>query len=101
MQAARAIHAAESLRFTPAAAAALLAAAAPRRAPAASARTAAAKMKFRPCIDLHDGVVKQIVGSTLRDAAAPEAGATAASAASAPQPVTNFVATASAAEFAK
>lgn len=25
------------------------------------------KMKFRPCIDLHDGVVKQIVGSTLCD----------------------------------
>lgn len=24
-------------------------------------------MKFRPCIDLHDGVVKQIVGSTLCD----------------------------------
>lgn len=24
-------------------------------------------MKFRPCIDLHDGVVKQIVGSTLND----------------------------------
>lgn len=24
-------------------------------------------MKFRPCIDLHDGVVKQIVGSTLKD----------------------------------
>lgn len=24
-------------------------------------------MKFRPCIDLHDGRVKQIVGSTLRD----------------------------------
>ncbi len=24
-------------------------------------------MKFRPCIDLHDGVVKQIVGSTLSD----------------------------------
>ncbi len=24
-------------------------------------------MKFRPCIDLHEGVVKQIVGSTLRD----------------------------------
>jgi phosphoribosylformimino-5-aminoimidazole carboxamide ribotide isomerase len=24
-------------------------------------------MKFRPCIDLHDGKVKQIVGSTLRD----------------------------------
>lgn len=24
-------------------------------------------MKFRPCIDLHDGVVKQIVGSSLND----------------------------------
>ncbi len=24
-------------------------------------------MKFRPCIDLHDGQVKQIVGSTLKD----------------------------------
>jgi phosphoribosylformimino-5-aminoimidazole carboxamide ribotide isomerase len=32
-------------------------------------------MKFRPCIDIHDGKVKQIVGSTLRDGA---------------QPVTNF-----------
>lgn len=29
-------------------------------------------MRFRPCIDLHGGVVKQIVGSTLNDAA-PEA----------------------------
>lgn len=27
----------------------------------------AASMKFRPCIDLHEGVVKQIVGSTLSD----------------------------------
>jgi phosphoribosylformimino-5-aminoimidazole carboxamide ribotide isomerase len=26
-------------------------------------------MKFRPCIDLHSGVVKQIVGSTLTDSA--------------------------------
>lgn len=26
-------------------------------------------MKFRPCIDLHQGVVKQIVGGTLRDGA--------------------------------
>jgi phosphoribosylformimino-5-aminoimidazole carboxamide ribotide isomerase len=25
------------------------------------------KMRFRPCIDLHEGVVKQIVGSTLSD----------------------------------
>lgn len=24
-------------------------------------------MKFRPCIDIHEGVVKQIVGSTLED----------------------------------
>jgi phosphoribosylformimino-5-aminoimidazole carboxamide ribotide isomerase len=24
-------------------------------------------MKFRPCIDLHSGQVKQIVGSTLTD----------------------------------
>ena len=24
-------------------------------------------MRFRPCIDLHEGRVKQIVGSTLRD----------------------------------
>lgn len=50
-------------------------------------------MKFRPCIDLHEGVVKQIVGSTLRTA---EAGAAAPAAA----PVTNFVAKKSAAEFA-
>jgi hypothetical protein len=61
------------------------------RAPAAVASAAA--MKFRPCIDLHDGVVKQIVGSTLRD----EAGGAAPNTA----PVTNFVATKSAAEFAR
>jgi phosphoribosylformimino-5-aminoimidazole carboxamide ribotide isomerase len=36
-------------------------------------------VRFRPCIDLHQGKVKQIVGATLRD----EPGAT---------PVTNFVA---------
>ncbi len=29
-------------------------------------------MKFRPCIDLHNGVVKQIVGSTLKDDAPEE-----------------------------
>mgnify|MGYP001070408370 CR=1 FL=1 len=29
-------------------------------------------MRFRPCIDLHQGQVKQIVGSTLRDGATPE-----------------------------
>ena len=44
-------------------------------------------MKFRPCIDLHNGVVKQIVGSTLSD--------------SQPDSLkTNFVATESPAYFA-
>jgi phosphoribosylformimino-5-aminoimidazole carboxamide ribotide isomerase len=28
-------------------------------------------MRFRPCIDLHDGKVKQIIGSTLRDGEEP------------------------------
>lgn len=41
-----------------------------------------ADMKFRPCIDIHDGVVKQIVGGTLKDA---PVGASEA-------PKTNFVA---------
>ncbi|MCL2346345.1 MAG: phosphoribosylformimino-5-aminoimidazole carboxamide ribotide isomerase [Desulfobulbus sp.] len=43
-------------------------------------------MRFRPCIDLHDGVVKQIVGSTLT--------------ADGPGPATNFVAANSPAWFA-
>ena len=47
-------------------------------------------MRFRPCIDLHDGAVKQIVGSTLRDG--PAAGGAA--------PTTNFVAEQPAAHFA-
>jgi len=42
-------------------------------------------MKFRPCIDIHQGKVKQIVGSTLTDAGAQE----------------NFVTERSAAEFAE
>lgn len=42
-------------------------------------------MRFRPCIDLHDGAVKQIVGSTLGDGVALE---------------TNFVAAQPAAYFA-
>jgi len=46
-------------------------------------------MKFRPCIDLHCGVVKQIVGSTLSEDAA-SAG-----------PVENFVASKPAAEYAQ
>eukprot|EP01038_Epipyxis_sp_PR26KG_P007255 gene7255-9892_t len=49
-------------------------------------------MKFRPCIDLHCGVVKQIVGSTLADDS--ESSATIAN------PVENFVASDSAASFA-
>ncbi|EQC28512.1 phosphoribosylformimino-5-aminoimidazole carboxamide ribotide isomerase [Saprolegnia diclina VS20] len=45
-------------------------------------------MKFRPCIDIHAGVVKQIVGSTLSDRK------------DAAGPVTNFVSTLSAADYA-
>lgn len=41
---------------------------------------------FRPCIDLHNGQVKQIVGGTLTDAG--------------PGPVTNFEASQGAAHFA-
>lgn len=44
-------------------------------------------MKFRPCIDLHNGVVKQIVGSTLSTSADVK-------------PVENFVATVPASSFA-
>ncbi len=44
-------------------------------------------MRFRPCIDLHDGQVKQIVGGTLTDADQTTL-------------VTNFVATQGAAHFA-
>jgi phosphoribosylformimino-5-aminoimidazole carboxamide ribotide isomerase len=43
--------------------------------------------KFRPCIDLHQGKVKQIVGGTLRD--------------DGPGPRENFVASAGAGEFAE
>ena len=44
----------------------------PRRAHAPAAVAAAASpparaVRFRPCIDIHQGKVKQIVGSTLRD----------------------------------
>ena len=34
-------------------------------------------MRFRPCIDLHNGVVKQIVGASLRDGTAPQTNFTA------------------------
>lgn len=46
-------------------------------------------MKFRPCIDIHKGKVKQIVGSTLSDLK--ESGSTL---------VTNFESDKSAAEYA-
>ncbi|RLO11768.1 hypothetical protein DYB28_008074 [Aphanomyces astaci] len=45
-------------------------------------------MKFRPCIDIHAGVVKQIVGSTLSDDK------------DAAGPVTNFVSTLRSADYA-
>lgn len=44
-------------------------------------------MKFRPCIDIHEGVVKQIVGSTLTEN-------------SIDNPIENFVSTKSASEYA-
>jgi phosphoribosylformimino-5-aminoimidazole carboxamide ribotide isomerase len=45
-------------------------------------------MKFRPCIDIHAGVVKQIVGSTLTESEDDK-------------PAENFVATLTAADYAK
>ena len=48
-------------------------------------------MKFRPCIDLHSGQVKQIVGSTLNDDPSKEATA----------PSTNFETDRPAADYAK
>lgn len=45
-------------------------------------------MKFRPCIDLHNGVVKQIVGSTLDNSEDSK-------------PTENFVATLPASSYAK
>jgi len=36
-----------------------------------TAEAARRAVRFRPCIDIHDGKVKQIVGSTLKDSATP------------------------------
>jgi len=60
-------------------------------------------MKFRPCIDLHAGKVKQIVGSTLRDAPATSTDSDAAddSSAAAGEAVTNFEADQPSEHFAK
>lgn len=34
---------------------------------ATTASTASSRVRFRPCIDIHQGKVKQIVGGTLKD----------------------------------
>jgi len=47
-------------------------------------------MKFRPCIDIHDGIVKQIVGATLKDAST-----------GTNQPVTNFKSSKPSSHFAQ
>jgi len=52
-------------------------------------------MRFRPCIDLHNGIVKQIVGSTLTDKSDNE------SKDAAEEPVTNFETKKSSEEFAR
>ena len=58
-------------------------------------------MKFRPCIDIHNGVVKQIVGSTLSDETELATPLSSSSSSSPPAvPVENFVATKSAGEYA-
>jgi phosphoribosylformimino-5-aminoimidazole carboxamide ribonucleotide (ProFAR) isomerase len=54
-------------------------------------------MKFRPCIDLHNGVVKQIVGSTLSDETDRNSSSISITNANL---VENFVATKPAAEYA-
>ncbi|CAI5477805.1 unnamed protein product [Closterium sp. Yama58-4] len=56
-------------------------------------------VRFRPCIDIHKGKVKQIVGSTLRDLPSQDSSATASSSSSS-EPVTNFESDRSAAEYA-
>jgi phosphoribosylformimino-5-aminoimidazole carboxamide ribotide isomerase len=54
-------------------------------------------MRFRPCIDLHNGVVKQIVGSSLKDVVGAGGGVDAA----AERPVENFVSSKPSAEYAE
>ena len=59
-------------------------------------------MKFRPCIDIHEGVVKQIVGSTL-SAESSSASHTIITTTNSPtvQLVENFVATKPASDYAQ
>jgi phosphoribosylformimino-5-aminoimidazole carboxamide ribonucleotide (ProFAR) isomerase len=59
-----------------------------REIPQVEAIRSLGEMKFRPCIDLHNGVVKQIVGSTLSENAEVA-------------PTENFVAEKPAADFAR
>ena len=64
-------------------------------------------MKFRPCIDLHQGQVKQIIGSTLTDdsnddgSSTPPIGDNTSSPSQHQQLATNFSTTQPASEFAK
>lgn len=68
-----------------------------------SQMTSRRKSLFRPCIDLHQGVVKQIVGASLRDDDEAKDRALASSSASASRPSslkTNFTSTLSPAHYA-
>jgi phosphoribosylformimino-5-aminoimidazole carboxamide ribotide isomerase len=58
-------------------------------------------MKFRPCIDLHHGQVKQIVGSTLSESSAPSNDASAPSTTATTELATNFSTTKPAADFSR
>ncbi|GBG61478.1 hypothetical protein CBR_g21822 [Chara braunii] len=59
-------------------------------------------VRFRPCIDIHKGKVKQIVGSTLKDLPSHDDGdGTATAAANEQEPVTNFESEKSSAEYAR
>jgi len=58
-------------------------------------------MKFRPCIDLHEGVVKQIVGSSLADDSIPKPSDSNISNSKEDTLIENFVSTMSAEMFAK
>eukprot|EP00271_Cylindrocystis_brebissonii_P004909 TRINITY_DN1683_c0_g1_i1.p1 TRINITY_DN1683_c0_g1~~TRINITY_DN1683_c0_g1_i1.p1 ORF type:complete len:342 (-),score=60.96 TRINITY_DN1683_c0_g1_i1:39-1064(-) len=60
--------------------------------------------RFRPCIDIHKGKVKQIVGSTLRDLVTSEVGGSAAQPSDSrhePEMVINFETETTSAEFAE
>mmetsp|Transcript_28754 Transcript_28754/g.39749 ORF Transcript_28754/g.39749 Transcript_28754/m.39749 type:complete len:306 (+) Transcript_28754:128-1045(+) len=65
--------------------------------PSPSARATRSSVNFRPCIDLHKGKVKQIVGSTLKDLKQIRGDGLEGSC----EPVTNFETEKSSAEFAQ